>query len=164
MTAVASHVTGIVLWWPISIQAFQWARDRAFLITITVGSVVATMASESRASVWNVTVLTPTGASYATAFGVFDGQQAGEAVVGGRDRASLWSGTAASWVDLNPAAATSSRALGTNGGHQVGVASVGAYGDDHASLWSGTAASWVDLNPPGTTESTAYGVNGDWQG
>ena len=63
-------------------------------------------------------------------------------------RASLWSGTAGSWVDLHPAGASESVALGTSGTQQVGAARVedvvgGVY---RASLWSGTAASWVDLH------------------
>jgi hypothetical protein len=59
------------------------------------------------------------------------------------DVASLWSGTAGSWINLNPAGAFNSRANGVFEGLQVGFAS-GAFGET-ASLWSGTAESWVDL-------------------
>ena len=76
-------------------------------------------------------------------------------------RASLWSGTAASWVDLNPAGSTQSSAYAVSGGQQAGLATVG--GAFHASLWSGTAASWVDLNPAGSTQSYAFGVSGGQQ-
>ena len=78
--------------------------------------------------------------------------------MGGSSHASLWSGTAASWVDLNPAGSVSSTAYAVGGGQQAGYAIVG--GSSHASLWSGTAASWVDLNPAGSTDSTANAING----
>jgi hypothetical protein len=90
---------------------------------------------------------------------VYGGQQVGYAYVGAGQRASLWTGTAASWVDLNPAGATYSWAFGVYAGQQVGYALVGdVY---RASLWSGTAASWVDLHqflPAGFTSSYANGI------
>jgi len=58
--------------------------------------------------------------------------------------ALLWTGTAASAVDLNPAGYSSSIAYGTNGRQQVGFASAPAM-DTHALLWSGTAGSAIDL-------------------
>ena len=76
-------------------------------------------------------------------------------------RASLWSGTADSWVDLNPAGSTQCEANAISGGQQVGYARVG--GVFRASLWSGTAASWVDLNPAGATRSLAFAVSGGQQ-
>jgi hypothetical protein len=69
----------------------------------------------------------------------------GYAIMGGAYRASLWTGTAASWVDLTPAGSPQSLVNGVQGGQQVGTALVG--GVAHAGLWSGTADSWVDLNP-----------------
>jgi hypothetical protein len=72
------------------------------------------------------------------------------------NRASIWSGTAASWVDLHPAGASTSYALAIQGGQQAGAAEVG--GVRSASLWSGTAASWVNLNPAGSADSIAYGA------
>jgi hypothetical protein len=69
----------------------------------------------------------------------------------------LWSGTAASWVDLNAAGATKSAAVGVHDGRQVGYARFD--GVDRASLWSGAAASWVDLHPAGATVSTAYAIH-----
>jgi hypothetical protein len=75
---------------------------------------------------------------------VCGGQQVGfVAQAGGINRASLWSGTAASRVDLTPAAASSSLASGVWGSQQVGWANIG--GTERASLWDGSAASWVDL-------------------
>jgi hypothetical protein len=58
--------------------------------------------------------------------------------------AGLWSGTAASFLDLNPLGASQSGALGISGSQQAGYADIG--GATHAGLWSGTAASFVDLH------------------
>jgi hypothetical protein len=70
--------------------------------------------------------------------------------------ASLWTGSAASWVNLNPAGAAGSRAEGTDGTYQVGFATLG--GVTHAGMWRGTAASWVDLNPAGAAAPPGGGA------
>jgi probable HAF family extracellular repeat protein len=73
--------------------------------------------------------------------------------------AFLWTGTAASAVDLNPSGFTFSFALGVADGQQVGAAAGPATGDNnHAFLWTGTAASAVDLTPSEFTSSQAVGV------
>ncbi|HVU64237.1 MAG TPA: hypothetical protein VHC70_09690, partial [Phycisphaerales bacterium] len=90
------------------------------------------------------------------------GQQAGYNLVGTEYHASLWSGTATSWIDLNPAGSTESMANAAGGGQQAGYAILG--GVHHAGLWSGTAASWVDLSPflpAGFTDSYATGISND---
>jgi hypothetical protein len=59
----------------------------------------------------------------------------------------LWSGTAASFVDLNPAGFTFSAGHGVFGNVQVGNGEGLATGNrSHALLWSGTAGSWQDLH------------------
>src|SRR5947207_889761 len=72
-------------------------------------------------------------------------------------------GANAQWtvINLHPAGATRSWAIGVGGGQQVGIAGVG--GQSHASLWYGIAASWVDLNPAGAVTSLAQGVSGGQQ-
>ena len=65
--------------------------------------------------------------------------------IGGNLHASLWSGTAASWVDLNPAGASASELSGISGGHQVGYAVIG--GVKHGLVWSGAPDRYMDLNP-----------------
>lgn len=78
------------------------------------------------------------------------------------DVASLWTGAAASWVNLNPAGAISSEAKGVLNGMQVGFAQT-AMGR-RASLWRGTAASWVDLHaflPPEFSSSSARDIASD---
>jgi hypothetical protein len=66
-------------------------------------------------------------------------------------------GTRGSWIDLNPAGASSSIAWGVDEDRQVGEATVG--GQRRASLWSGSAGSWVDLNPADSYESNAVGID-----
>ncbi len=52
---------------------------------------------------WTVINLHPGGnVAQSLLFGVGGGQQAGYAIVNNAFHASVWSGTAASWVDLNP--------------------------------------------------------------
>lgn len=75
-------------------------------------------------------------------------QQVGHRInVGSEDvRATMWSGTAQSAVDLHPATGfSSSQAFATNGNQQVGRASSGVI--FHAFLWNGSAATAVDLHP-----------------
>lgn len=74
--------------------------------------------------------------------------------------AGLWSGTAASWVDLHPAGSESSQAFGTSGTQQVGYAVIG--GMTHAGLWGGTAESWEDLSLALTGSWSNTSANGIW--
>lgn len=84
--------------------------------------------------------------------------------------AALWSGSAASYVNLNPLGFQESEALGVSSGVQAGWGFTNpiSFGDDsrftiiqggrHALAWSGTAASAVDLNPVGFDASSANGI------
>jgi hypothetical protein len=108
--------------------------------------------------------LSPPGAAQSFINGANDGQQAGTVNIGGAIHASLWTGTAASRLDLHPAASPfDSQVYGVNGGYQVGYASLN--GAIHASLWNGTAASWVDLYPLAGAwdDSRAWAVGGGQQ-
>jgi hypothetical protein len=100
-------------------------------------------------------------------------QQVGFATpLGSHDRASLWTGTAASWVDLEPAHTSGvfpivgSVANAVHGGQQVGTVTYNVFGVevDHAGYWSGTAGSWVDLNPDTTTIYSASWANAVFDG
>ena len=106
--------------------------------------------------------LLPSGATTAIGVSIAAGQQAGWVTVGGQNRASVWSGTPSSWLDLHPAGASRSQLYSTTGSQQVGFATVG--GVDRASLWSGSAASWVDLHPAGATQSECNVTDGITQG
>ncbi len=121
------------------------------------GLLIITVVSTPAYAAWDVTILNPAGAGNSWAFGGNGTQQVGVAVIGSDEHAGLWSGSAASWVDLNPAGSQSSRAEATSGTQQCGSA------DGHAGLWSGTAASWFDLNPAGATSSVASGISGTRQ-
>ena len=81
-------------------------------------------------------------------------------------KAALWSsGTAASYVNLQPSNWDQSIALGVSGNTQVGwvvsmTSDVTFYGP-HASRWTGTAASFLDLQPVGVLTSQAAAVAGE---
>jgi Tol biopolymer transport system component len=112
---------------------------------------------------WTYTILHPTGAAASWAYVTAGAAQAGFASFGAGAHAGTWSGTAASWTDLNPAGALdSSRIIAMAGGQQAGYATFPA--GMHAGTWSGTAASWTDLNPPGALASVAHGTTGIDQG
>jgi hypothetical protein len=130
-------------------------------VAVTTVAVCGLGVSSAQAQ-WTVTILDPAGSTQSFGWACGGSQQVGQTVVGGVTSASLWSGTAASWVDLSPAGATFSAARGATGSQQVGQATVD--GVSHAGLWNGTAASWVDLNPAGATSSNANGVSGPLQG
>src|SRR5262249_12513465 len=90
------------------------------------------------------------------------------------EHAMLWSGTAASAVDLHPTNSSldilNSQALRGAGQQQVGWGFYvgGPNAGSHALLWTGTAASTVDLNPTALfggneTFSFANATNGSQQ-
>lgn len=109
--------------------------------------------------------LNPSFASRSRAMGLCGNQQVGFAEGGNGYHATLWQGTAASAVDLQPAGFDfESIAFATNGSQQVGYANGTATGyNDRAMLWSGTAASAINLNPKDYWYSQAYGIAGNQQ-
>ena len=78
-------------------------------------------------------------------------------------RALLWSGTAASVVQLNPQGYAQSYAVRVSGDQQVGWATPDGASRPHAMLWRGSAASAVDLHPAGAAASFAYDTDGQRQ-
>lgn len=122
----------------------------------------------TRAGMWNGSSawvdLNPTGTSTATeseAFAVHGAQQVGRARFNGgvADVASLWGGSAQSWVHLIPAQSTVSAAYGVYNGMQVGYAVISNV--PRAGTWHGTPGSWVSIHPAGATGSIAYAVHED---
>lgn len=82
-------------------------------------------------------------------------QQVGIAKIGNFQHASVWNGSAESWIDLHPIAGTEwSRARIVSGGYQFGTIKINSM--HHACVWRGTAESWVDLHPP---EALGSGIN-----
>jgi hypothetical protein len=104
------------------------------------------------------------------AYGIGGGQEVGYggsflSTIG--NHALLWTGTAASAVDLNPAGSTDTVAYATNGTWQVGYIGITTNVNapeptPNAMVWSGTAASAVNLEtflPSNFGASTAYSVD-----
>jgi hypothetical protein len=74
------------------------------------------------------------------------------------ESAYLWSGNAATGVNMHPSWATTSRATGVSNGRQAGRATIDFA--RRAVVWSGTSASAVDIHPKGASESGAHGIDG----
>ena len=133
----------------------------ANMLRFAVAAVVLMAATSIGAPSYQVTILHPsTGFTNSHAYSVSGGQQVGYGTFspGGQFHALLWSGTAGSCVDLNPAGFYWSEAYGVSGGQQVGYGMGTATGPGHyphALLWSGTASGYVDLNPSGFFQSYA---------
>ncbi len=123
---------------------------KSFRTLATLYAVSSTLALTSIASAqWTVTNLHPQGATgYSDAWAASGDQQFGSVAMNGPHRASMWSGTAASRVDLHPAGLFNSLIMGAGGGQQVGVVRLFS-GTRIASIWTGTAESWVSLAPAG---------------
>jgi hypothetical protein len=93
---------------------------------------------------------------------VAGGQQVGTAQFSSAfvSSAILWTGTAESFVILDPPnAGGASQAEGTDGVQQVGFWTLPGPPSIRAALWSGTAASHVDLEPPNVVFSRAVDVS-----
>jgi hypothetical protein len=91
------------------------------------------------------TSLHPPGAIQSRAEAVHGFEQGGSVAFTENDnRAALWSGSAASLIDLHPAGAGDSYVLGMGPGQQVGYATLPF---SHACIWSGSPESFVDLHP-----------------
>lgn len=113
---------------------------------------------------WTVTNLHPATPGPSYSYSVSGTQQGGQVSPGGFfPRASVWSSSAGTYVDLHPTGARDSLIAGTSGAQQVGFAFFDSDMITHASLWSGTAASWVSLHPTGSVESYARSIVGSQQ-
>jgi hypothetical protein len=115
---------------------------------------------------WTATVLSPDGTYISHAFYTSGGRQAGWVRASdGSAHASLWSGSAASWVDLHPAGALSSSVAALDGNQQAGNVSLPPTWNisPRAVVWSGSAASMVDLTPTGATGSVLSHARGGQQ-
>jgi len=101
-----------------------------------------------------------TPAALSVAYANSGNQQVGYAETSsGSYYAYLWSGSAASGINLQPTGTyVSSTALGTNGSQQVGFATIYS-GYSHAMRWSGSAGSAIDLHPAAFMQSFAQGIS-----
>src|SRR3569832_246561 len=91
-----------------------------FRVLGLIGSLAATSVCHAT---WTETFLTPAGATTGYASAAGGSQQGGYAHIGGQNHAGIWSGTAGSWVDLNPTAQgiVNSQVYGISGGLQGGI-------------------------------------------
>ena len=112
------------------------------------------------AAIYTAIDLNPSGFTSSVAEGIGDGQQVGFAANGGPGQAILWTGTAASALNLNPSGLglPFSSANGVANGQQVGSAFHSNDNLNHAILWTGTAASAVDLTPSGFIQAAFAGI------
>lgn len=112
---------------------------------------------------WTVTNLHPAGAYNSMAFGASGNKQVGivSAIVEGspRQRATQWSGTAASRINLHPSWARASEAVAISNGTLVGRTWV----DENywiGSSWTGSLSSWNSPHPAGAYNSKINAVSG----
>ena len=79
--------------------------------------------------------------------------------------AALWSGSANTFIDLNPAGYSQStaKAISPDGTQQVGLGVLTGSSEDHALVGTGSAAAFADLNPTGYDYSLALGTDGTYQ-
>ncbi|HYE63322.1 MAG TPA: hypothetical protein VD997_15125 [Phycisphaerales bacterium] len=156
-------------------RAVLWSGDPGFMIDLhpagsTTSEAFAAHAgqqggsADGRACYWTGSAASFTLLSNDSSdvWAVFNGQQGGDRVVGGSVRASLWSGTPESWIDLSLPGFGASAVFGMSQGQQVGLYLLNAHWNFRACMWSGSGASFVDLHPSGFSSSTAYGC-GDGQ-
>lgn len=114
---------------------------------------------------YTVTIINPPGATYSMAMDANAGKQGGFAGSGlPTARGVVWSGTAASAVDLHPNGWSTSRVYGVFGGQQAGTGAGSATGHAfHALLWSGAAGTVLDLHPGGFQTSYCYDLDEYYQ-
>jgi hypothetical protein len=143
-----------------AIQAIESRR----IVAATVGWVVFFVAGDAAAVAYKATLLHPlSGYSDSGGYGAWAGKQAGYGTIGGVDHALIWSGTAASVVDLHPSGYAFSRAGSVSGSRQLGFGYISATNRFRALMWQGTSASVVNLHPAGFQDSFGYSVVGEYQ-
>lgn len=128
---------------------------------------ISCLCSSASATTYTATLLHPLGFSTSRGSGISGTSQVGTGFVaptGNTGHAMIWSGTAASAIDLHPPQFFDrSSASAASGEFQVGAGSYqvsSSTSRTHALLWNGTAASVIDLHPSGYVNSEASDVSG----
>ncbi len=107
-------------------------------------------------------ILTPASAWGSSAAALDGDNQYGLVNLGyGVNHAARWSGSAASFVDMNPPGSSWSSISGAASGQAVGFATFG--GTKHAYVWCGGPDDGVDLDPTGATASRLVATDGGLQ-
>lgn len=109
---------------------------------------------------WTVANLHPLGAERSAVLSVTPTQQGGYVRISGTPKAAVWSGSAATYSNLDPTGSGSSEIYVTTGNLQGGQFTDGGI---RAGLWSGSAGSVVNMNPPGATFSIILDIFGTQQ-
>src|SRR5262245_23499760 len=102
-------------------NSWKWTCSR--LLTVAMAAITFVLADDASAATYTFTDVSPGGGFPASeGTGISSGQQVGLGynVDISLGHALLWSGTAGSVVDLNPAGFTSTYAYSISGGQQVG--------------------------------------------
>jgi len=117
------------------------------------------------AATYTVTFLHPASFASSVGDGISGTVQVGHAYdSSGQGHAIMWSGTAASAVDLHPASGfQNSFAMAASDSGQAGYGYSTVSARDQALFWSGTAASKVNLQPSGYGANRALGLDGNTQ-
>ena len=176
-------------------HAMLWGGSGAGVIDLGVGTALAVGdgqqvgSANNHAALWlgsagSVVDLNPAQWTQSAAAGVGVGKQVGSATrsvvcttkkgqcpngVRTEIHPFMWSGSAASAVDLTPLGLGfgAGRSLATDGVQQAGIGyqviGVNAFAGPFAVVWSGTTDSAVNLNPPDSSTSQANGVSGGQQ-
>lgn len=128
------------------------SRPRLSLLLLVIAA--CANASPANAQGWTVTILHPADARDSDATGVFRDTQVGvvNAATPGVVLASRWSGTAASWTNINPPGVTNARVSDMDG------AIIGG-NTNRACFWNGSLFTSLD----GADSARLYGVGSGWQ-
>jgi len=113
---------------------------------------------------YTVVLLNPAGSNYGFGFGIGHGQQVGTSGIDAAgQRPSLWTGTAASFVNLLPNGYVDGEARATDGTHQFGSVYDGVSQWAIPAMWSGSAASFVNMSPAVSSGGWILGCDGTRQ-
>jgi hypothetical protein len=120
------------------------------------------------ADAYGAKLLHPDGFEYSNIVSLSKNYQAGygrPSTAGLPEHAIVWSGSAASAVDLSPSSMFESHAEATTDTYQFGYGRSNSQPSNpyHALMWFGTAESMVDMNPPGFISSRGIAASGDIQ-
>ena len=113
---------------------------------------------------YTVVLLNPAGSNYGFGFGIGHGQQVGTSGIDSAgQRPSLWSGSAASFVNLLPNGYVDGEGRATDGTHQFGSVYDGVSQWAQPAMWSGSAASFVNMSPSVSSGGWILGCDGPRQ-
>ncbi len=146
-------------------QLSSGATDNSQVFAVSDGVFGGYSTSTLQPGVWaNVsagfTNLTPSGLPNGGEVRGFSGERQFGMFAG---KAAMWSGSAATYINMHPTGAFNSRINAAHNGVQVGYATYISSPGLIATLWTGTAGSAVSLHPAFARESSLNAAYGAWQ-